>query len=116
MEGSFQLVQEFRRMKSKWWRIENKFFKRTGKVKIAFEEHDKYTILDVFSPDRLGLLYQITRKLSELGLSIYLAKISTKADDVVDSFYLLDRNNKKVSQNDYEFIKSELTAAIEQIL
>ncbi|MDP4173546.1 MAG: [protein-PII] uridylyltransferase [Bacteroidota bacterium] len=116
MEGSFQLVQEFRRMKSKWWRIENKFFKRTGKVKIAFEEHDKYTILDVFSPDRLGLLYQITRKLSELGLSIYLAKISTKADDVVDSFYLLDRNNKKVSQNDYEFIKSELTTAIEQIL
>ncbi|MGE5683276.1 MAG: [protein-PII] uridylyltransferase [Bacillota bacterium] len=116
MEGSFQLVQEFKRMKSKWWRIENKFFKRTGKVKIAFEEHDKYTILDVFSPDRLGLLYQITRKLSELGLSIYLAKISTKADDVVDSFYLLDRNNKKVSQNDYEFIKSELTTAIEQIL
>ncbi|MCU7497113.1 MAG: HD domain-containing protein [Ignavibacteria bacterium] len=70
IEGSFQLLQEFKRMKSKWWRIENKFFKRSGKVKIAFEEHDKFTIIDVFSPDRLGLLYQITRKLSELGLSI----------------------------------------------
>ncbi|HEX2866444.1 MAG TPA: [protein-PII] uridylyltransferase [Ignavibacteriales bacterium] len=116
IEGSFQLVQEFKRMKTKWWRIENKFFKRSGKVKIAFEEHDKFTIIDVFSPDRLGLLYQITRKLSELGLSIYFAKISTKADDVVDSFYLLDRNGKKVSQNDYEFIKSELTSAIEQML
>lgn len=116
IDGDFQLVQEFKRMKSKWWRIENKFFKRSGKVKIAFEEHEKYTILDVFSPDRLGLLYQITHKMSELGLSIYFAKISTKADDVVDSFYLLDRNNKKVSQNDYEFIKSELTSAIEQIL
>lgn len=116
IEGSFQLVQEFKRMKSKWWRIENKFFKRSGKVKIAFEEHDKFTIIDVFSPDRLGLLYQITRKLSELGLSIYFAKISTKADDVVDSFYLLDRNGKKVSQNDYEFIKAELTSAIEQML
>ncbi|MGE5401732.1 MAG: [protein-PII] uridylyltransferase [Bacteroidota bacterium] len=116
MDGSFQLVQEFKRMKTKWWRIENKFFKRSGKVKIAFEEHDKFTIIDVFSPDRLGLLYQITRKLSDLGLSIYFAKISTKADDVVDSFYLLDRNGKKVSQNDYEFIKYELTSAIEQIL
>jgi [protein-PII] uridylyltransferase len=116
IEGSFQLLQEFKRMKSKWWRIENKFFKRSGKVKIAFEEHDKFTIIDVFSPDRLGLLYQITRKLSELGLSIYFAKISTKADDVVDSFYLLDRNGKKVSQNDYEFIKFELNSAIEQML
>ncbi|MGE5458067.1 MAG: HD domain-containing protein [Methanococcaceae archaeon] len=116
IDGNFQLVQEFKRMKSKWWRIENKFFKRSGKVKIAFEEHDKFTILDVFSPDRLGLLYQITRKLSELGLSIFFAKISTKADDVVDSFYLLDRNGKKVSFNDYEFIKAELTSAIEQML
>lgn len=116
IEGTFQLVQEFRRMKSKWWRIENKFFKRSGKVKIVFEEHEKFTILDVFSPDRLGLLYQITRKMSELGLSIYFAKISTKSDDVVDSFYLLDRNNKKISPNDYEFIKSELTNAISLML
>ncbi|MCU7496925.1 MAG: hypothetical protein HF311_15755, partial [Ignavibacteria bacterium] len=46
----------------------------------------------------------------------YFAKISTKADDVVDSFYLLDRNGKKVSQNDYEFIKFELNSAIEQML
>ncbi|MEI7810985.1 MAG: HD domain-containing protein [Ignavibacteria bacterium] len=116
IEGSFQLAHELSRMKNKWWRIENKFFKRSGKVKIAFEEHDKFTIIDIFSPDRLGLLYQITRKLSDLGLSIYLAKISTKSDDVVDSFYLLDRNGKKAVLSDYEFIKSELTAAIEQIL
>ncbi|MCX6150758.1 MAG: HD domain-containing protein [Ignavibacteriales bacterium] len=116
MDGSLQLLQEFTKLKSKWWRIENKFFKRSGKVKVVFEEHEKFSILDIFSPDRLGLLYQITRKMGELGLSIFFAKISTKADDVVDSFYLLDRNGKKVSPNDYEFIKAELTAAIEQIL
>jgi len=103
-------------MKSKWWRIENKFFKRSGKVKVVFEDHEKFSILDIFSPDRLGLLYTITKKMSELGLSIYFAKISTKADDVVDSFYLLDRNGRKVSVSDYEFIKAELTEAIEQIL
>ena len=116
IEGSLQLTQELSRLKSKWWRIENKFFKRAGKVKVVFEEHEKFSILDIFSPDRLGLLYQITRKMGELGLSIYFAKISTRADDVVDSFYLLDRNNRKISPNDYEFIKTELTQAIEQIL
>jgi [protein-PII] uridylyltransferase len=116
IEGSLQLNQEFTRMKSKWWRIDNKFFKRSGKVKVVFEEHEKFSILDIFSPDRLGLLYQITRKMGELGLSIYFAKISTRADDVVDSFYLLDRNSRKISSNDYEFIKAELNKAIEQIL
>jgi [protein-PII] uridylyltransferase len=116
IEGSLQLTQELSRLKSKWWRIENKFFKRAGKVKVVFEEHEKFSILDIFSPDRLGLLYQITRKMGELGLSIFFAKISTRADDVVDSFYLLDRNNRKISPNDYEFIKTELTEAIEQIL
>lgn len=116
IKGDLQLNQEMTRMKSKWWRIENKFFKRSGKIKIAFEDHEKYSIIDIFSPDRLGLLYQITRKMGELGLSIYFAKIGTKADDVVDSFYILDRNNKKISPGDYEFIKSELTEAIEQIL
>ncbi len=116
VEGELQLIQEIKRMKSKWWRLENKFFKRSGKIKIAFEEHEKYTILDVFSPDRLGLLFQITKKMSDLGLSIYFAKISTKSDDVVDSFYLLDRNGKKVSESDYELIRFELTTAIEQIL
>jgi [protein-PII] uridylyltransferase len=116
LEGTLQLGAEIKRMKSKWWRIENKFFKRSGKIKIAFEDHERYTIIDVFSPDRLGLLYTITRKMAELGLSIYFAKISTKGDDVVDSFYILDRNGKRVSQSDYELIKHEMNSAIEQIL
>jgi [protein-PII] uridylyltransferase len=103
-------------MKNKWWRIESKFFKRTGKVKITFENHEKYTIVDVFSPDRLGFLYQVTSKMNELGLSIYFAKISTTGDDIVDSFYVLERSGKKVSTYDYELIKTELTDTITQLL
>ncbi len=116
VENELQITKEFSKIKSKWRRIENKFFKRKGKVKIAFEKHDKYTIIDVYSPDRLGLLFQITKKMNELGLSIYFAKISTKADDVVDSFYILDRNRKKISPNLYELITHELTQSIEEML
>ena len=116
ISGLLQLNQEFARLKSRWWRIESKFFKRAGKIKIAFDKHEKYTIIDVFSPDRLGFLYQVTTKMSELGLIIYFAKISTKGDDIVDSFYVLDRQGKKISQNDYEFIKTELTDTISQML
>jgi len=114
--GMLQLNKEFANMKSKWWRIETKFFKRAGKIKIAFEKHEKYTIIDVFSPDRLGFLYQATSKMNTLGLSIYFAKISTKGDDIVDSFYVLDRNGKKISPDIYEYIKTELTESITQML
>ncbi len=114
--NELQIINEFNRIKSKWWRLENKFFKRKGTIKIAFEKHDRFTIIDVFSPDRLGLLYQITKKMNELGLSIYFAKINTKADDIVDSFYVLDKNRKKISPNNYELIKHELTQSIEEML
>ncbi|MFA3782315.1 HD domain-containing protein [Melioribacteraceae bacterium 4301-Me] len=116
VENELQITKEFSKIKSKWWRIENKLFKRKGKVKIEFEKHDKYTIIDVYSPDRLGLLYQVTKKMNELGLSIYFAKIATKADDVVDAFYVLDHNRKKISTNNYQLITVELTQTIEEML
>ena len=116
LKGHLRLGREMESLKSKWWRIESKLFKRTGQIKIAFEKHDKFTIIDVFSPDRLGFLYHVTNKMNELGLNIYFAKISTKGDDIVDSFYVLGDKGKKISQNDYEFIKSELTSVITKIL
>ena len=116
INGFLELHQEVAKLKSRWWRIENKLFKRSGQIKITFEKHDRYTIIDVHSPDRLGFLYHVTNKLNKLGLIIYYAKISTKGDDIVDTFYVLDGNGHKVSQNDYQFIISELTDTITQIL
>ena len=107
---------EFSKARKKWWRLENKLFRRKSKIKIEFEDHDKYTIIDIYSPDYLGLLYQITRKFNELGLSIYFAKIATKADDVVDAFYVLDYDGNKVNHERYELIRIELTKTIEELL
>ena len=116
ISGLLQLDKEFAKMKSKWWRIETRLFKRTGKVKIEFETQEKYTIIDVFSPDRLGFLYQVTNKMNQLGLGIYFAKISTRGDDIVDSFYVLNASGRKISPSDYDLIQTELTEAISQIL
>ena len=54
--------------------------------------------------------------MNELGLVIYFAKISTRGDDIVDSFYVLDRNGKKIPSYDQEFVKFELTQTINQML
>jgi [protein-PII] uridylyltransferase len=57
---------------------------------------EHYSVIDVFSHDRPGLLYTLSRKIFELGLSVELAKISTHFDQVLDVFYVTDRDGQKL--------------------
>lgn len=57
---------------------------------------NRYTIFDIFTHDRAGLLYEIARTLFELGLSVSRARIGTHLDQVVDVFYVTDREGNKV--------------------
>ncbi len=56
---------------------------------------DFHTVIEVAAYDRLGLLYDITQVMFELDLEIHLAKISTKVDQVLDVFYVTDRDGGK---------------------
>jgi [protein-PII] uridylyltransferase len=73
---------------------------------------DRLTVIDVFADDTQGLLYVITHAIFELGLSVHAARISTRLDDdiqqslrtvgrhqVVDVFYVTDRNGGKVEDH-----------------
>lgn len=60
---------------------------------------DFATVIEVHATDRIGLLYDITHTLLELGLDIHLAKIATYAEDVVDVFYVRDVDGQKVGQS-----------------
>lgn len=60
-----------------------------------------YTIIDVFAADRPGLLYEISRELFNLGLSVARAKISTHQDQVVDVFYVTYNNGGKVGDEPF---------------
>lgn len=66
------------------------------RVNIDNSSSDRYTVVDVFAHDRTGLLYAITRTLFELGLSVWRAKIATHLDQVVDVFYVTDRDGTKL--------------------
>ncbi len=57
----------------------------------------RFTIIDVITLDRTGLLYAITRTLFEMELSVWRAKIGTFLDQVVDVFYVTDRQDRKVN-------------------
>ena len=60
---------------------------------------DGYSIVDIFTHDRTGLLYTITRTLFELDLSVWRAKIGTYLDQVVDVFYVTDRAGQKIGDD-----------------
>jgi [protein-PII] uridylyltransferase len=73
----------------------------------------RYTVVDIFTYDRLGLLYDITRTLTGMGIDIALSKISTKADQVADVFYLTDRGLGKITDEArLEQIRAALLEAI----
>ena len=75
---------------------------------------EKYTILTIFAYDRMGLLYTIARTLFELELSVWRAKIGTRLDQVVDVFYVTDRNGQKITDElRLGHIRQQLLAAIE---
>jgi [protein-PII] uridylyltransferase len=57
---------------------------------------ERFTVIDVFTQDRLGLLFTITHALSEMGLEIALARISTNADQALDVFYVSDAQGRKL--------------------
>ena len=54
------------------------------------------TVIDVETEDRVGLLYTLSQTLSELGLDIFVAKISTDKGAAMDSFYVSELNGEKV--------------------
>lgn len=67
-------------------------------VQIDNEASDGFTIIEVFTEDRIGVLFTITHGLHLLGLSIHVAKISTNVDQVADVFYVTDENGQKVTE------------------
>jgi [protein-PII] uridylyltransferase len=55
------------------------------------------TVIDVHAPDGVGVLHRITKALAELDLDIRSAKVETMGEQVVDAFYVRDRQGRKVT-------------------
>jgi [protein-PII] uridylyltransferase len=67
-----------------------------AKVTLDNQLSDTHTVIEVKCPDRVGLLYLITRTLSREGLDIGSARIATEIDQAFDAFYVTDRQGRKV--------------------
>ena len=68
-------------------------------VRIDNNLSEDCTIIEVFTVDRRGLLYEMARALHNLRFIIKFAKIGTYLDQVVDVFYVTERNGMKPLEN-----------------
>ncbi len=69
-------------------------------VKIKIDNKSSYfhTIVEVHAPNKPCLLFKLAHCLSKLKLNIYLAKISTSLDHVVDVFYIQEKEGGKIEE------------------
>jgi len=85
------------------------------KITVDNQSSDVSTVLEVKCPDRLGLLYLITRTLAELGLDIASARIATEIDQAFDTFYVQDREGRKLEDAEaLERVRQALERALVQ--
>ena len=59
-------------------------------VRVDNEISPAFTVLDVFTEDKPGVLYTITRTLAEHGLDIHRSRVGVAGDRVADIFYVRD--------------------------
>ncbi len=74
---------------------------------------DALTVIEINGLDRPGLLYDVTREISDMNLDIVSAHIATFGEKAVDVFYVTDLTGKKITSSSRETtIRERLTKAL----
>jgi [protein-PII] uridylyltransferase len=97
VRGALDIHSALEKHAAKWKRRKQSSIPVPFRVEFHNDISPELTIVDIFAADEPGLLFQITRALSEEGLTIHRARISTEAHRAIDSFDVQDRNGKKIS-------------------
>jgi [protein-PII] uridylyltransferase len=91
--GTVSAEEVYQRSRRKWQRRLRRLLRSDLPVDVKYidqqgGEQDASTIIEVYAPDTFGLLYTVAHAISSFGLNIVFAKIATRVDGVVDSFYV----------------------------
>jgi [protein-PII] uridylyltransferase len=83
------------------------------RIMIENKSHPASTLIQVETPDRLGLLYDLVACLGRNNVYIALARISTDKGAAIDTFYVTDASTRgKISEaKRIDQLQQELTAA-----
>jgi [protein-PII] uridylyltransferase len=85
------------------------------RVSVTNEMSKTHTVLEISGSDRPQLLYDVTRKIAQLGLQINSASVSTYGDRAVDVFYVKDIFGMKIAtEKMIEKIRTSLLQVLKQ--
>jgi [protein-PII] uridylyltransferase len=109
LSGELNLAAALQKKRTTFRQSSIRKYKKPHRVEVDNTGSSFFTIIEVFTYDFPGLLFGITDALYRCELNIWVAKIATKADQVVDVFYVWDLNGDKVDSPDQvAFIKAAI--------
>ncbi|OAQ21117.1 HD domain-containing protein [Thermosulfurimonas dismutans] len=85
-------------------------------IRIDQEASDFYTLLEIYAPDKPGLLYEIASIISEQKFIIGKAILSEKEDLVADIFYLQTQEGEKLSAEEVEGLVQKLQIKLKEVV
>jgi len=100
LSGELNLAAALQKKRTAFRQSSLSAHKKPHRVEVDNTGSSFFTIIEVFTYDFPGLLFGITDALYQCKLNIWVAKIATKADQVVDVFYVWDLNGDKVDSPD----------------
>ncbi len=110
------LEKLFNRHHLRWKRRAKTLFHPNVRIDAVFHESARHTIIDVYAPDMTGFLYKITETISRNGLLIDLAKLATRGDGIVDSFYVTAKGKPISSEKEKQYLREEILHTIHQLM
>jgi len=111
------LEKLFDRHHRRWKRRAKPLMHPNIRIDVEFQDNSEHTIVDIFAPDMTGFLYKITQTLSKAKLQIDFAKLATRGDGIVDSFYVRTKDGKKILSNEEKlFLREKILHTIQQLM
>ena len=100
LSGDLDLTKALRKKTATLRRTNRRMRRIPHRITVDNTSSSFFTIIEVVTYDFRGLLFNVANALFNCDLNIWVAKIATKADQVVDVFYVWDLNGQKVDSED----------------
>jgi len=91
----------YEKLKNSYGRRRDLIGSHEYRVEIDNQGSDDFTIIEVHAGDLPGQLYRITQTLADFGINIHKAFIATEVGQLIDVFYILDKNGEKLEKGEF---------------
>ncbi|MGC8594021.1 MAG: [protein-PII] uridylyltransferase [Candidatus Kryptoniota bacterium] len=108
IKGTVTPEELFHRHRMRWQRKLKNEMNPNIKVGVNFSETGGFSLIEIYAPDSLGFLYRVTSAISAAGLSIHFAKIATRVDGIVDTFYVLKNDGGLPDRRELEELEKKV--------